>query len=77
MSNANCFQSREVTGVCDVCDSPADSMHLPSKPRGIYCEKHCPACSLPSMVALAAIHRDPKNAASHKDSDFEVAKLVS
>ena len=76
MSNHNCFQSRAVTGVCDVCDSPADLMHLPTRPRGIYCEKHCPACSALSIVALAAIHDDPKIAASKKDSAEAVAQFT-
>jgi hypothetical protein len=58
MPNDNCFQSREVTGVCDVCEAPADMMHLPTRPRGIYCEKHCPACSMSSIMALVAIHDD-------------------
>jgi hypothetical protein len=62
MSNHHCFQSTEITGACDVCDSPADLMHLPTRPRGIYCEKHCPVCSVLSIVALAAIHKDPQTA---------------
>jgi hypothetical protein len=67
MSHGKCFQSREVTGVCDVCDSPASLMHLPARPRGIYCEKHCPVCSMLSLTALAAIHNDPKAAPSKND----------
>jgi hypothetical protein len=42
-------------------------MHLPARPRGIYCEKHCPVCSMLSIAALAAIHGDPKTAPSEND----------
>src|SRR5260370_13739862 len=61
MSTATCFQSREVTGSCDVCDAAADLKHLPMRPLGIYCEKHCPVCSTPSLAALAAARdRNPR-----------------
>jgi hypothetical protein len=45
MSNENCFQSRQVSGVCDVCQEPTTSMHLPKRPLGFYCAKHCPVCA--------------------------------
>ena len=45
MSNDRCFQSRQVSGVCDVCGEPAKSIHLPTRPLGFYCEAHCPVCS--------------------------------
>ena len=76
MSNENCFQSREVTGVCDVCEAPADMMHLPTRPRGIYCEKHCPACSFTSIMALVAIHDDPRTVGYKKGSAVAVSILT-
>jgi len=57
MAKETCFQSRQVTGVCDVCKEPADPMHLPLWPLGFYCERHCPACSMPSATKPATIHR--------------------
>jgi hypothetical protein len=45
MTNENCFQSRQVSGVCDVCQEPVSLMHLPKRPLGFYCEQHCPVCS--------------------------------
>jgi hypothetical protein len=72
MANENCFQSREVTGVCDVCEAPADMMHLPTRPRGIYCEKHCPTCSFTSIMALVAIHNDRSTVVYKKDSAVAV-----
>ena len=53
----SCYQSKDVTGACDACGAPADMMHLPARPFGIYCEKHCPICAMASLAALAAIHK--------------------
>ena len=46
MSKGSCFQSRDVTGGCDVCKAPVTLMHLPVRPLGFFCEKHCPVCKM-------------------------------
>jgi hypothetical protein len=45
MTKEKCFQSDNVSGVCDVCSEPAKKMHLPVRPLGFYCHLHCPVCS--------------------------------
>ena len=45
MTKNRCFQSQDVNGVCDLCNEPAKSIHLPTRPLGFYCELHCPVCS--------------------------------
>ncbi len=55
MPRNNCFQSRQVTGVCDICKEPAENMHMPLRPLGFYCEKHCPVCPCGSRVIIAPI----------------------
>ena len=45
MATEKCFQSRQVNGVCDVCQELASLMHLPTRPLGFYCERHCPVCA--------------------------------
>jgi hypothetical protein len=45
MSSGRCFQSQQVSEVCDVCGESASSMHLPTRPLGFYCERHCPVCA--------------------------------
>ena len=50
-----CFQSREVTGACDVCKQPTPLMHLPMRPLGFYCEEHCPVCSALSETTTGIV----------------------
>jgi hypothetical protein len=52
MAKEPCFQSREVTGACDVCKQPCTLMHLPLRPVGFFCEKHCPVCSTRCVSAI-------------------------
>jgi hypothetical protein len=53
-NSGKCFQSRDISGVCDVCGEPAGSMHLPTRPLGFYCELHCPVCSRDlNVIAIA------------------------
>jgi hypothetical protein len=53
-----CFQSRQVTGKCDICDQSAELMHLPVRPRGFYCARHCPVCASPAKTHDADIHSE-------------------
>jgi hypothetical protein len=55
MAKEACFQSSEVTGACDVCKQAAPSMHLPMRPLGFYCEKHCPVCSTLSETTIGIV----------------------
>jgi hypothetical protein len=57
MAQKPCFQSREVTGGCDVCKRPSTLMHLPLQPLGFYCEKHCPVCSTRCDTTREGDHR--------------------
>ena len=34
MTNYRCFQSRDVNGVCDLCNEPTKAIHLPVRPLG-------------------------------------------
>jgi hypothetical protein len=55
MARSNCFQSRQVTGECDICKERAEIMHMPLRPLGFYCEKHCPVCPGGGRVIIAPI----------------------
>ncbi len=55
MANGRCFQSSQITGPCDVCKEPTVYMHLPAHPRGIYCDRHCPACSANVSKAVSPV----------------------
>jgi hypothetical protein len=57
MAKGSCFQSPQVTEVCDICREPAEVMHLPLRPLGLYCERHCPACCTPSATKRAILQR--------------------
>jgi hypothetical protein len=55
MGKEACFQSKQVTGVCDLCKEPAELMYLPLRPLGFYCERHGPACSTQSARKLTIV----------------------
>ena len=40
----DCLRSRTVGGVCDVCQSRPDVLHMPLKLHGWFCGEHCPCC---------------------------------
>lgn len=46
MAPRSCVQSPHITGTCDICNQRAGEMHLPSHPRGIFCDEHCPVCRM-------------------------------
>jgi hypothetical protein len=58
MPKEPCIQSQEVTGTCDVCQGPVTLMHLPIRPLGFYCEKHCPVCSTRCHATIEVAHRE-------------------
>ena len=58
MSRDNCFQSRQVTGGVRRLQhkEPAEMMHMPLRPLGFFCEKHCSRLPLPgTRVVIAPI----------------------
>jgi hypothetical protein len=53
-----CFQSRQVTGKCDICDQSVELMHLPVRPLGFYCAEHCPVCAGSARMRHADFHSE-------------------
>lgn len=79
MAKEPCFQTQDVTGACDVCKQPTTLMHLPMRPLGFYCEKHCPVCSTLSetTIGIVASREIPSKAARTRPimaSTIRVAK---